>query len=316
MSGSPTGTLLWGRPDLVEYAGALATLLSDPDPALGAKVDQLRSALAGLAYARWGLAWARFDRDALPRGCDLFDQLWPDDTTGIAATIRSATALAFGDMRTATAIRAAAIADPRMGVGGRDITTAIAVYGASSSGMRDLVSAEWMQRTAELAAVCQVPAIRRLAQVALSVAVTETEPERSVSLLHEAFADPDPVPAYWDRLIGTFLSRYLTRTSPSQAARHLLRLLPDLESGFAAADAVTLATAAGLLVSTNHRSADDVVTSLTKVLSSQHIASIVGGANERGDRGVVLDKERVVPILRMALEEIASVNGRAAGAPL
>jgi hypothetical protein len=141
----------------------------------------------------------------------------------------------------------------------------------------------------------------------MSVAVADSDPERSVSLLHDAFTDPDPAPAYWERLIGTFISRYLGRTAPTLAARHLLRLLPEADAGLGSADAVTLATSASLLASTGHAAADDIVVSLTALVPSEHVSAIIGAGADRS-HATGVGSDRVLPVLRAALEEIAG-NG-------
>jgi predicted ATPase/DNA-binding SARP family transcriptional activator len=320
LCGAPMGIFLWGRPDLVDHLDGLENLFGSSTTERDAASDEAtwpdRVASAGLAYARWGRAWMSLDLIALTDACDRFDQLMAPDTTGISSTIRSATLLVDGDINAATAIRTAAIDDRTVVAGGRDLSLALAVYGACSAGHSELLADEWLQRIGELARSCEVAAIRKVARVAMSWVLIETDSATSVTWLHEALTDPEPIPAYWDRIIETFVSRFLTRTSPSQAARHLLDVLPAFDASLAAADAVTVVTAAGLLAVCGHPAADDVVATLAAAMTAQYLATVVRDTAERRARGQLLGSDQVITVLRSALEDIAQASGLTADAQL
>ncbi len=311
LCGAPMGMFLWGRPDLVDHLDGLEQVFGSSSD----RSDE-RAARAGIAYARWGRAWMSLDLVALADACDRFDELIADDTSGISATIRSATLLVAGEMNAATANRVAAIDDPNIVAGGRNLSLALTVYGACSAGLRVLLVDEWLHRVGELARSCDVAVIRKLARVANSWVLVETDPAASVTSLHQALADPEPIPAYWDRIIETFVSRFLTQTSPAQAARHLLHVLPAFDASLAAADAVTVVTAAGLLATCAHPAADDVVATLAVAMSAHYLATVVRDAAERQLRGQVLGDDQLIPVLRSALEDIAGAAGLPADARL
>lgn len=305
LCGVPTGLFLWGRPDLLEHVETLDRLMLAGDAAA------VGVGRAGPAYARWGSAWVMLDLIALDAACDHFDLCVPDDTSGIAATMRSAAVLAGGDVRAATAIRSEAICDPRTNPGGRDLTTAMAVYGACRFGARELVADSWIERARELARSSDVPTIRKIARVAMCWVLGDVDPETSATLLHETMADPEPIPMFWDRLTDLFVSRFLTVSAPPDAARHLLRVLPRFDAGFDSADAMTLVTSAALLAENGHRWADDIVASLAAAMSSQYMATMVPDIVERCARGRVLAGERLISLVRTALEEVGGVTANA-----
>jgi hypothetical protein len=316
LCGAPTALFLWGRPDLIDYAESLDALLAERS-AHGTEADPSdQAARAAVAYGRWGSAWLGLDPDSLTDACDRFDRLMPDDVTGISATIRSATLLASGNMAAATAVRMGALGDPRLVRGGRDLTAAITVYGACSAGLRDLVADEWTRSVAEIARTGDVPAIRKLARVAISWLLADDDPADSVTALHEALADPEPIPAFWDRMIGTFESRFLMHVSPGRAAQHLLDVLPGFGAGLAAAEAVALVTSAALLALCGHPATDDIVTTLAATTSANYLATVVRDVAERSSRGRLLGRDQVVPVVRAALEDIIGGAGSTADAPV
>jgi predicted ATPase/DNA-binding SARP family transcriptional activator len=308
LCGAPVGMLLWGRPDLVDLAEGLERVIVDHHPG--------RSGHVGAAYGQWGREWLRLDVDGLFAACDRFESLAPDDSTGIGATMHAASLVAAGDMWGATAVRATAIRDPRTAPGGRDVSIAIAVYGACSAGMRASIDPEWARRTEHLARRSDVPTIRTLARVASAWMTVDDDPAVSMRWLHEALADPAPRPAYWNRLISTFVSRFLTAASPPDAARQLLRVLPEFDSGLSGADAVALVTAAGLLTATAHPDADDVVASLAAQVSPHYLVTVVPDLEQRRSRGAQLEPDVVITVVRSALDDIAGSNGTRADAPL
>ena len=299
LCGAPMGLFLWGRPDLVDHAETLDTLLVDraaTSAADGAEVDPSDlDARAAVAYGRWGSAWLGLDLASLTDACDRFDRLVPDDVTGIAATMRAATLLAGGDMASATAVRTGALDDPRLVSGGRDLMAAITVYGACSAGLRGLLADEWTRSVDELARSSDVAAIRKLARVAISWLLVDDDPVSSVTALHEALADPEPIPAYWDRIIETFASRFLMQVSPDRAAQHLLEVLPGFGAGLAAADAVALVTSAGLLAVSGHPATDDIVATLAATTSASYLATVVRDVAERSSTGRLLGSDQIVP---------------------
>lgn len=305
LCGSPTSLLLWHRPDLLDLAEDLAAGLDLPS-----------TALAVIAYASWGRAWMDLDLDGLERACQRFDTACPDDTSGVRATIRSAAALASGDMAGAIAIRAAAIADPTIDSGGRDIATVITVYGACSAGLASIVTDEWRARTADLAHRSDVPTIRKVARVALAWLLVDTDPPASVRWLHEAVADPEPLPGFWARLTQTFVGRFLTRVSPERAAPHLLAVLPSDAADLGAADAVTLASAAELLASSGHPSSADVLATVASAFGTAYLSTLVTDLAQRLSDGRLLGRDQLVSVVRTALEQISGQASRAAAAPL
>lgn len=318
LCGAPMGLFLWGRPDLIEHAETLETLLADraaASEADGFGMDPRdRAARAAVAYARWGRAWLGLDLVALTDACDRFDRLVPDDATGIAATMRAATLLASGDMAAATAVRTGAMNDPTLVAGGRDLMAAITVYGACSGGLRGLLADEWTRSVGQLARSSDVAAIRKLARVAISWLLVDEDPTTSVTSLHEALADPEPIPAYWDRIIETFASRFLMQVSPDRAAQHLLEVLPGFGAGLAAADAVALVTSAGLLAASGHPATDDVVATLAATTSASYLATVIRDVAERCATGRLLGSDQLVPVVRAALEDIAGGTASAADA--
>ncbi len=318
LCGAPMGLFLWGRPDLVDHAETLDTQLADRSArsaAEGVEADPSdRAARAAVAYGRWGSAWLGLDLTALTDACDRFDRLVPDDVTGIAATMRAATLLVGGDMAAATAVRTGSLDDPRLVPGGRDLMAAITVYGACSAGLRDRLADEWTRSVGELAQSSDVAAIRKLARVAISWLLVDADPARSVTALHEALADPEPIPAYWDRIIETFASRFLMQVSPDRAAQHLLEVLPGFGAGLAAADAVALVTSAGLLAVSGHPATDDIVATLAATTSADYLATVVRDVTERSATGRMLGSDQIVPVVRAALEDIARGTGSPADA--